>query len=99
MLPSSGLGLTQAQESNFLGLSFLVHGAGAAIGTYKGGMFGGVAGMLIGGSILNFARAYTALKNDTPLDHKEAETIATYASIGLVLAGCLLYEQRGVRRQ
>lgn len=97
MSRAAGLGLTQAQESNFLGLSFLAHGAGAAFGTYKGGMFGGVAGMLIGGSVLNFARAYTALKNDTPLDRQEAQTIATYASVGLVLAGYLLYEQGALR--
>lgn len=88
------LGLTQAQESNFLGLSFLAHGIGAAIGTYHGGMFGGVAGMLIGGSALNFARAYTAIKNDTPVDRHEAEVIATYASVGLAVAAFLLHKRQ-----
>ena len=97
MRSPDGLGLTQAQESNFLGLSFLAHGVGAAIGTYRGGMFGGVAGMLIGGSTLNFARAYTAVQNGTELDRREAQVISTYASVGLVLAGYLLYEQRVLR--
>lgn len=92
--PMPGLGLTQAQESNFLGLSFLAHGVGAAIGTYRGGLFGGVIGMLVGGSALNFTRAYTALKNNTELDRREAGIISTYATIGLGVAGFLLYEQR-----
>jgi len=93
----SALGLTQAQESNFLGLSFLAHGVGAAIGTYRGGMFGGVAGMLVGGSALNLARAYTAMKNGTPVDEQEARTIGTYAAVGLGLAAFLVYEQKLVR--
>ena len=88
-----GLGApVEIPTAHMLGASVILPAAGAVIGMKYGGMYGGLGGSILAGSLVN---AYRALKNysqGTDEGDKEALISGTYAVLGFAGSGYLLYK-------
>lgn len=91
------LGDFEHEAGHTLGISILGIVAGAAIGTYYGGPFGGLAGSLFAGAGIN---AYRAMKYYTAgTDDSEAKVSGTYAVVSAAAGGALWYYFVSERQQ
>lgn len=97
----SAMGATAAPESgsHMLGFALLAVSIGTIVGIkYGGGVWGGAAGALAGGSVVNGVRAVRmAVRGDAQSD-REAIISGTYTVLGLGVAGYLLYKTRSDRK-
>jgi hypothetical protein len=87
-----GLGAAVPENGHTLGLALLLVGVGSAIGVKYGGLFGGTAGAVYGGSAVNAIRAARSVTLGTPDADKEAMVSATYAVIGASFATWLIWK-------
>jgi len=89
-----GLGEPPSRASAALGLSLLLVGTGAAIGAKYRGMFGGIAGGLYAGAMVNAIRAVRSLTDGQAESDKEAAISGTYSLLGAGVATYVLYQTR-----
>lgn len=85
----------QPKSSGLLGPALVLVAAGAFVGwKYGGGLFGGVAGALAGGALINGYRAAKNVTQGLPETDREAAVSATYAVVGGGAALFLLYQAK-----
>lgn len=84
---------------HMLGFALLAVSIGTIVGIkYGGGVWGGAAGALAGGSVVNGVRAVRmAVRGDAQSD-REAIISGTYTVIGLGVAGYLIYKTSADRK-
>lgn len=85
--------LSPEQNMHMLGLATVAVPVGVFTGFRYGGMYGGVAGALLAGAVVNGLR--TLKLTGTPDSNNEAVISGTYALLGAALGGYLLW--RGVK--
>jgi hypothetical protein len=85
-------GPVPAENGHTLGLALLLVGIGSAVGVKYGGLFGGAAGAMYGGSAVNAIRAARCVIQGTPQADKEAAVSATYAVLGAAVASYLVWQ-------
>lgn len=96
-----GMGAAAAPESgsHMLGFALLAVSIGTIVGIkYGGGVWGGAAGALAGGSVVNGVRAVRMAVRGDAVSDREAIISGTYTVIGLGVAGYLLYKTRSDRK-
>lgn len=80
------------EAGHMLGLSLVALGAGTYLGYRYGGVFGSLAGALVGGAAINGLRAALYLRRGAPEDKREALVSGSYALVGAVGAAVLWYK-------
>lgn len=78
-------------RGHMLGASTLVVGVAALTGARFGGVYGGMAGSLLGGAAINAYRGISFAADGSPASDREALISATYALLSAGLAGYILY--------
>lgn len=85
-------------QTHLLGASLLLPALGAVVGMRFDPVYGSIGGGLAAGSTINAYRAIRASMQGNAEDDKEALISGTYAVIGLVAAGYLLFKAHGNRK-
>jgi hypothetical protein len=83
------------ENGHSLGLSFLLLAAGTYVGARTvGGLYGGVAGAIFGGSAGNLVRAARMVTRGTSTADHEAIVSATYGVIGVALGSYVVWKAK-----
>jgi hypothetical protein len=83
---------TSEQTSNLLGLALITVPVAAVFGAKYAGLLGALGGALVGGAAVNVVRAFSNMTQATPGTDKEATVSGTFAALGALGGGYLLYK-------